>query len=243
MDPIQATMTVRERILIEARKEKNTPAKIKRPHLVPANFESLQLKQYRSKRLIDLLFGITGLVFFVILYPFIALVIKMSSKGPVLFKQKRTGYHGLSFGCYKFRTMHMVHRVREDGKPVVTEKGDKRIFWFGQILRRLNLDELPQILNVIKGEMSLVGPRPYPVNECAYWNTNFEDFFYRYALKPGITGYAQIKGYRGGTYDIDHMRKRTDYDLIYVEKNSLGMDVKVILKTVLQMAKLSTNGH
>lgn len=243
MEPIQATMTVRERILIEARKEKNTSAKIKRPHLVPANFESLQLKQYRSKRLIDLLFGITGLVFFVILYPFIALVIKMSSKGPVLFKQKRTGYHGLSFGCYKFRTMHMVHRVREDGKPVVTEKGDKRIFWFGQILRRLNLDELPQILNVIKGDMSLVGPRPYPVNECAYWNTNFEDFFYRYALKPGITGYAQIKGYRGGTHDIDHMRKRTDYDLIYVEKNSLAMDVKVISKTVIQMVKLSTNGH
>lgn len=243
MEPIQATMTVRERILIEARKEKTTSAKIKKPHLVPANFESLQLKQYRSKRLIDLLFGITGLVFFVILYPFIALVIKMSSKGPVLFKQKRTGYHGLSFGCYKFRTMHMVHLVREDGKPVVTEKGDKRIFWFGKILRRLNLDELPQILNVIKGEMSLVGPRPYPVNECAYWNTNFEDFFYRYALKPGITGYAQIKGYRGGTHDIEHMRKRTDYDLIYVEKNSIGMDVKVILKTVLQMAKLSTNGY
>lgn len=210
---------------------------------MPGNFESLQLKQYRSKRLLDLFFGIIGLVFFVILYPFIALGIKMSSNGPVLFKQKRTGYHGISFGCYKFRTMHMVHRVRSDGKPVVTEKGDRRIFWFGSILRRLNLDELPQILNVIRGDMSLVGPRPYPVDECVYWNTNFDDFFYRYALKPGITGYAQVKGYRGGTHDIDHMRKRTDYDLIYVEKNSLGMDVKVIGKTVIQMAKLNTNGH
>jgi putative colanic acid biosysnthesis UDP-glucose lipid carrier transferase len=236
-------MTVRERILKEAREEKSLSRRDETPHLVPANFEEIRLKQYPTKRVLDLFLSLFGFLVFAVFYPIIAIGIKLSSKGPVIFKQKRTGYHGHTFHCYKFRTMHVIKKSSQNGKPVVTEKGDKRIFWFGCLLRKLNLDELPQILNVIKGDMSMVGPRPYPVEECAYWNTSFDDFFYRYALKPGITGYAQVKGYRGGTHDVDHMRKRTDYDLIYVEKNSFLMDLKVIWKTVFQMISMKTNGH
>jgi putative colanic acid biosysnthesis UDP-glucose lipid carrier transferase len=236
-------MTVRERILEEAGKETSVGTDFNIPHLIPANFEEISLKQYPTKRITDLTLSLIGLVLFGITYPVIALGIKLSSRGPVLFKQKRTGYHGHTFECYKFRTMHIVRKVQENGKPVITKKGDSRIFWFGSLIRQLNLDELPQVLNVLKGDMSMVGPRPYPVEECAYWNTSFDDFFYRYALKPGITGYAQVKGYRGGTLDVDHMRKRTDYDLIYVEKNSFWMDVKVIGKTIYQMISFQTNGH
>ncbi len=238
-------MTVRERILIEAQKEKNNLyTRSKKPQKqVPINFEKIRLRQYRFKWLTDLFLTVAGLIIFTVFYPPIALGIKLSSRGPVLFKQTRTGLHGKIFQCYKFRTMHMVQKTNRNGKPVITEKGDKRIFWFGCLLRKLNIDELPQIINVLKGEMSMVGPRPYPIEECAYWNSRFEDFFYRYALKPGITGYAQVKGYRGGTLDENHMRKRTDYDLIYVEKNTLWMDLKVIMKTVIQMLKMQTNGY
>jgi lipopolysaccharide/colanic/teichoic acid biosynthesis glycosyltransferase len=139
--------------------------------------------------------------------------------------------------------MHVLQKRDRDGKPDITQKGDVRIFWFGSLLRKLNLDELPQLFNVLKGDMSLVGPRPYPVKECAYWNSTFEDFFYRYSVKPGISGFAQAKGYRGGTLDEEHMRKRLDYDLIYVQKNSLVMDLKIIGRTILQMIHLDTNGH
>ncbi len=132
---------------------------------------------------------------------------------------------------------------KKGSKPDITKKGDIRIFAFGKFLRKCNLDELPQIINVLKGDMSLVGPRPYPVEECAYWNTTFDDFYYRYAVKPGLTGYAQVKGYRGGTLDVEHMRKRTDLDLIYTQKNSLLFDIKVVAATVIQMLRYDTNAH
>lgn len=196
-----------------------------------------------GKSSIDFFLGCFALAFFLVLYPFIALGIKLSSRGPVIFKQKRTGQNGHEFTCYKFRTMHRIDLRKIDGKPVITTKGDKRIFAFGQFLRKTNLDELPQILNVIKGDMSLVGPRPYPVDECAYWNTTFDDFFYRYAVKPGISGYAQVMGYRGGTLDEEHMRQRLDKDLIYVQKQNLGLDLKIIFRTVTQMIYRNTNAH
>ena len=209
----------------------------------PDLFNELKIGSYSNKRILDIMLGSLALVGFIIAYPLIALGIKISSRGPVLFRQPRTGKAGQKFECLKFRTMHVVNKTNDDGTPVVTQKGDSRIFAFGQFLRRTNLDELPQILNVIKGEMSLVGPRPYPVEECAYWNQKFDDHYYRYILKPGITGFAQAQGYRGGTLDEELMRKRLDFDLIYVEKSSFTFDLRIIYKTVKRMIGRDTNGH
>lgn len=198
---------------------------------------------YGKKRFVDLLLGSLGFVGLMLIYPVIALCIKCSSRGPVLFKQARIGQSGNVFDCYKFRTMHLVKQLEKNGRPVVTKKGDNRIFAFGQFLRRYNIDELPQLLNVLKGEMSLVGPRPYHVKECMYWNGIFEDHHYRYIVPPGITGFAQARGYRGGTHDTEKMRKRLDNDLIYVEKNSLSLDLKIMYKTAYQMVIRDTKGH
>ena len=206
-------------------------------------YEDLGESNYTGKRVIDLLVGSIGLLAFTVIYPFIAIGIKLTSPGPVLFKQKRTGMFGEEFTCYKFRTMHVVNKERRDGKPVITEIGDSRIFSFGQFLRKSNLDELPQILNVIKGDMSLVGPRPYPVQECRYWDEVFDDHFYRYTTTPGITGLAQARGYRGGTLDEEEMRRRLNFDLIYTEKNNLFLDLKLIWKTVYQMLTRDTKAH
>jgi len=232
-----ALPTVRDNIIDDLREKKG--------YYNPnhSKYEALSLKTYAGKRTIDLMIGFLGFIVFSLLSPFIALGIKLSSKGPVVFKQKRTGQNGQEFTCYKFRTMHQLNLRRIDGKPVVTQKGDKRIFWFGNILRQTNLDELPQILNVLKGEMSLVGPRPYPVEECKHWNNTFDDFYYRYAVKPGISGFAQVCGYRGGTLDEDHMRTRLDKDLVYVQKQAPLFDLKIIFWTIMQMFKMNTNAH
>lgn len=208
-----------------------------------STYKNLKVRQYKGKRVLDLTIGFVALIFCLILFPFIAIGIKLSSKGPVFFKQTRTGQNGITFTCYKFRTMKKSSKKATNGRPDITVEGDERIFPFGRLLRLINLDELPQIINVLKGDMSLVGPRPYPVDECSYWNSTFDDFFYRYAVKPGITGFSQVKGYRGGTYSIEHMRKRTDYDLIYVQKNTLFMDLYIIMKTVTKMINLDTNAH
>lgn len=240
---INEVQTVREKLQQESR---NGHAKgsdsIKNGYML-STYKNLKVRQYRGKRILDLTIGLCALIFCLILFPFIAIGIKLSSKGPVFFKQRRTGQNGIIFTCYKFRTMKNSSGKPANGKPDITVEGDERIFPFGRLLRLLNLDELPQIINVLKGDMSLVGPRPYPVNECSYWNSTFDDFFYRYAVKPGITGFSQVKGYRGGTYSVEHMRKRTDYDLIYVQKNTLIMDIYIIMKTVTKMINLDTNAH
>ncbi|TVR15941.1 MAG: hypothetical protein EA391_09605 [Balneolaceae bacterium] len=237
---VNDVQTVRERLEqeseIAAENPKESGYKISR-------YKNLKVRQYKGKRAFDLVIGSIALIFCLILFPFIALGIKLSSKGPIFFKQKRTGQNGIVFVCYKFRTMRNNSVKPVNGKPDITVEGDDRIFPFGKLLRLLNLDELPQIINVLKGDMSLVGPRPYPIEECAYWNSTFDDFFYRYAVKPGITGFSQVKGFRGGTYDVQHMRKRTDYDLIYVQKNTFLMDLYIIMKTVTKMINLDTNAH
>lgn len=239
---INEVQTVRERLQQESRNGHKAEVHLKNGYML-STYKSLKVRQYKGKRAFDLAIGSVALIFCLILFPFIAIGIKLSSRGPVFFKQKRTGQNGVTFVCYKFRTMKHSSKNSSNGRPDITIEGDERIFPFGRLLRLLNLDELPQIINVLKGDMSLVGPRPYPVEECSYWNSTFDDFFYRYAVKPGITGFSQVKGYRGGTYNVDHMRKRTDYDLIYVQKNTFFMDFYIILKTVTKMINLDTNAH
>ena len=238
---LEKPSTVRENILQKYKEEKQSRSKKNELKFreIPAPIK----KQYAGKRVLDLLLGGMAFIAFLIAAPFIALGIKFSSPGKVIFKQKRTGLNGNVFTCYKFRTMHEVNKDRKADGPDITKKGDDRIFKFGSILRRTNLDELPQILNVMKGEMSLIGPRPYPVDECKHWNNTFEDFYYRYMVKPGVTGFAQVTGYRGGTLDVEHMRQRLDQDLIYIQKQSLGMDLKILYMTVKQMVTFNTNAH
>lgn len=208
-----------------------------------STFTRLAEKEYTGKRFFDLCLSTLGFLVMAALYPVVVVGIKTASRGPVLYKQLRTGQHGREFTCYKFRTMHINDINSEEDEPVVTKERDRRIFGFGNWLRRTNLDELPQVINVLKGEMSIVGPRPYAVNECLYWNTTFEDHFHRYAMKPGITGYAQILGYRGGTLDEGKMRIRLDKDLVYVRKQSLLFDLQIVFETLKQMLHLKTNAH
>ena len=207
------------------------------------NIPTLIRGQISGKRVVDILLGSATFVVFSLLFPFIAFGIKLNSPGKVIYKQKRTGLNGKVFVCYKFRTMHSIQKTQNKNQPIITEKGDIRIFKFGNFLRKTNLDELPQIMNVLKGDMSFVGPRPYPVDECKHWNNTFDDFYYRYMVKPGITGFAQVSGYRGGTLDENHMRRRLDKDLVYIEKQSLYLDFKILYKTVYQMVSFTTDAH
>lgn len=196
------------------------------------------------KRALDIVFGVIGLILFLVLFPAIALGIKLSSNGPVIFKQQRTGFDGNIFDCYKFRSMHTEQSVATNkNKPDITKKNDTRIFKFGKFLRKSNLDEIPQFINVLKGDMSLVGPRPYPVDENRYWKSIFPDFYKRFAVKPGITGLAQATGYRGGTLNLKLMRERLKRDLAYIKKRSLSTDLKLIVLTIQHMVTFRTNAH
>lgn len=235
-------MTVRDTIL---RKAKIADSRIvdRKKGVLPKKFHDLTQKDYNGKRVIDIFLSIIGLLPLMILSPILFFGIKLSSRGPIFFKQPRTGQNGRTFTVYKVRTMHIYITNSANEKPALTQKRDPRIFKFGSFLRKSNLDELPQLINVLKGDMSLVGPRPYMEDECSFWNKKFDDFYYRYAVKPGITGLAQVKGFRGGTFDENHMRRRLDWDLIYVEKQSLRIDIKIIFETLMQMLRRDTNAH
>lgn len=195
------------------------------------------------KQALDIIFGTIGLVGLIILYPFIALGIKLSSNAPVIFKQKRAGFDGKEFEFYKFSSMHPQEKSNNNGELDITEKNDSRIFKFGRFLRKTNLDELPQFINVLKGDMSLVGPRPYTLRENSYWNSTLPDFYMRYAVRPGLTGLAQATGYRGGTLSLEHMSERLRRDLTYIKKRSFAMDLKLILLTVVKMISFNTDAH
>lgn len=219
--------------------------------LIPNTFLNVNLKKIRMnhryqrvKRILDIVGATCGLFGLGLLYPFIAAGIKLSSRGPIMFIQDRTGRNGKVFRCYKFRTMHTgITKKNEDDEPIVTEIGDRRIFKFGEFLRTSNLDELPQLINVLKGDMSLVGPRPLEVKECRYWRSKIPNFELRYAVKPGLTGWAQVTGYRGGTLDIKHMAFRLKRDFKYIENYCLLLDFNIIYRTIKHMIHQKTQAH
>lgn len=195
------------------------------------------------KRTVDVVGSLVGLVILGLAMPFIARRIREESPGPILFKQARTGLDSTVFQCYKIRTMHVNDDRGTNGQPVITTIGDPRIFEFGHFLRQTNLDELPQLINVLKGEMSLVGPRPYPVAECQHWEEHIPNWTVRYVVKPGMSGWAQVAGYRGGTLSTSHMTQRLRRDFKYIETASFWLDMLIIWKTVMQMFKRKTNAH
>ncbi|MFT3907647.1 MAG: undecaprenyl-phosphate glucose phosphotransferase [Steroidobacteraceae bacterium] len=181
------------------------------------------------KRITDIV--ISGLVLAVI-WPVLLIIafgVKLSSPGPALFRQHRYGLHGERITVYKFRSM----RVQENGKDVVQAvRGDQRITRFGQFLRSSSLDELPQIINVLQGRMSLVGPRPHAVAHNEQYRRLIDGYMFRHKVRPGITGWAQVNGLRGETETIDKMRRRIDYDLDYLRQWSLAMDFRILVRTV-----------
>jgi putative colanic acid biosynthesis UDP-glucose lipid carrier transferase len=185
---------------------------------------------YVMKLVLDYVLGGISLVFFGPLMLMAALAIKLESRGPVLFKQRRHGYNHRVIHVYKFRTM----RVAEDG-PVITQarKDDERITRVGRLLRRTSIDELPQLFNVLRGEMSLVGPRPHAVAHNQHYRERLARYANRHCVKPGMTGWAQIHGFRGPTEDPEKMRKRVEMDLYYIENWSIWLDLKIIAATPL----------
>lgn len=164
----------------------------------------------------------------------IAIAIKLDSPGPVFFRQNRTGWGGKVFKIWKFRSMR-VHQV-ESGKLKQAEKNDSRITRVGAFIRKTSLDELPQIFNVLAGNMSLVGPRPHAVQHDEEYSQRIFDYFARHNIKPGITGLAQVRGLRGETKEIDQMIQRIESDIEYINNWSVWLDVSIILRTVFSMS-------
>lgn len=162
----------------------------------------------------------------------IALAIKCTSPGPVVFKQYRTGINGKRFKVYKFRSM-VVHQEHE-GCVTQATKNDARVTAVGAFIRRTSLDELPQFFNVLQGRMSIVGPRPHALAHNEYYKDLVESYMQRHKVKPGITGWAQVNGYRGETDTLEKMQKRVEHDLWYIDNWSLGLDLKIILRTVFK---------
>jgi putative colanic acid biosysnthesis UDP-glucose lipid carrier transferase len=195
------------------------------------------------KRIFDILFSIFVLVaVYWWINAIVCVLIKLSSKGPIFFKQKRVGRGGQEFYCIKFRTMALNDSGNE-GNGEITKLGDNRITRLGTFLRITNLDELPQFLNVFKGEMSVIGPRPHMIEEDYAVAEKLRKYRIRRFVRPGISGWAQVNGYRGGTENMELMQKRVDYDIEYIESWTPWLDIKIIYYTVLQMLTLRTGAH
>lgn len=197
--------------------------------------KSIDFLSKTTKRAFDLVFSVMIVICFSWLYLLLAALIRMESKGNVIFKQKRTGINNQDFWCYKFRTMV----VNEDSHYKQAKRGDDRITKIGKFLRKSSLDELPQFLNVILGNMSVVGPRPHMLKHTEEYRNLINDYMKRHEMLPGITGWAQIKGFRGETSAAESMQKRVDHDIWYIKHWSVLLDVKIVLLTVLHIF----NGH
>ena len=205
--------------------------------------DSLDNKIY--KRLFDIVFSLLGIIFlFSWLFPIISLIIKVSSRGAVIFKQDRWGLNNKVITCLKFRTMVTGCRdVDENGVYQQARKDDPRVTKIGRFLRKTNLDELPQLFNVLLGSMSLIGPRPHPVPLNITSKDSVEKYMMRHWVKPGITGWAQVHGYRGETKDKFLMKKRVKYDLWYIEHWTFWLDLQIIVQTLVNMIKGEKNAY
>lgn len=209
--------------------------------LLTVRREPLQAAYNRAlKRAFDFVFSLCILVtVFPVLYIVVGILIKMSSPGPVLFKQKRTGLYGQEFECYKFRTM----RVNAEADTLQAVKNDPRKTRIGDFLRRTNLDEFPQFMNVLLGDMSVVGPRPHMLKHTEQYSALIDKYMVRHLVKPGVTGWAQVTGYRGETKTLEQMEGRVKRDVWYIENWSFFLDLKIIVVTVLNMFRGEKNAY
>jgi Undecaprenyl-phosphate glucose phosphotransferase len=196
--------------------------------------EPLSAFEQSIKRIIDVLGALTGIFLLLPLLMITAILIKVDSRGPILFRQKRSGFNGRQFHIYKFRTMSVL----EDG-PTVSQAAlsDRRVTSLGRWLRRSSIDELPQLFNVLEGTMSLVGPRPHAVAHDNDFNKALSNYALRHHVKPGLTGWAQVNGHRGATPTVAEIRRRVDFDLWYIDNWSLHLDFVIMLRTVFEVLR------
>lgn len=192
------------------------------------------------KKAFDLLFSLGVIVLiFPWLFPILMIIIKIESPGPIFFKQERTGRDKESFSCWKFRSMY----VNKQADQLQAGKGDPRVTKFGAFMRKTSIDELPQFLNVFWGHMSVVGPRPHMVNHTEQYSNLINNYLVRHYAKPGITGWAQINGYRGETKELIDMQNRVEHDIWYIENWSILLDIKIIIKTIFNVFKGEKNAY
>jgi len=201
--------------------------------LVMVNPQEIPLDNFESqfsKRMLDIVFSsLVILLLLSWLLPILAIVLKLNSKGPVFFVQKRTGINNKTFKCLKFRSM----KVNSESDIKQAVDGDSRITALGNFMRKSNIDELPQFFNVLFGHMSVVGPRPHMLKHTDQYSELIDGYLVRHYIKPGITGYAQISGYRGETDELWKMERRVQYDMNYLENWNFWWDLKIILMTII----------
>jgi putative colanic acid biosynthesis UDP-glucose lipid carrier transferase len=193
-----------------------------------------------KKRVLDILFSTLIIVFILSwLVPLMALLIKLNSKGPVFFIQLRSGKNNQPFRCLKFRSL----KVNDEANSKQVTKNDSRMTPLGRFLRKSNIDELPQFFNVFLGDMSIVGPRPHMLKHTTDFTNMYKQYMIRHFIKPGLTGWAQIHGFRGEIRDPELLRKRIEHDIWYLENWSLWLDVKIILLTVYVTIRGDKNAY
>jgi exopolysaccharide biosynthesis polyprenyl glycosylphosphotransferase len=201
-------------------------------HHTPANANARSNRSDFAKRALDLLIAVPALLILSPLLLAVALIVRLDSAGPVLFRQTRLGRDGKAFGILKFRSM----RVMENGDKVVqAQKNDSRVTRSGKWLRSTSIDELPQLLNVVFGDMSIIGPRPHARAHDEHYATVIPHYTRRQSVKPGITGWAQIHGHRGETATVQAMRDRVDFDIWYANNATLFTDIEILLRTPLEV--------
>ena len=193
-------------------------------HLEPLSCTSNKL----VKRLFDITVSIISCICMIPIIPIIAIIIKIQSPGPIFFKQERTGFAGKTFNCYKFRSMH----INKDADTEQATENDPRKFAFGNFMRKTNIDEFPQFWNVLKGVMSIVGPRPHMLHHTEIYSELIDKYMVRHFCKPGITGWAQVTGFRGETKELWQMEERVERDIWYIEHWTFMLDIKIIYRTI-----------
>jgi undecaprenyl-phosphate galactose phosphotransferase/putative colanic acid biosynthesis UDP-glucose lipid carrier transferase len=227
--PIQLLPDQKIRNLIE-----NPGFSVNRSFAIGIQRAPLSTPEQFAKRLFDIVGASIALVLLSPLILLTALAIKLDSPGPVLFRQQRSGFNAKRFMIFKFRTM----TVMEDGENVTqATRHDPRISRFGAVLRATSVDELPQLFNVLLGDMSLIGPRPHAIAHDGYYGRLLSEYAFRHHVKPGLTGWAQVNGCRGGTAEVEQMKRRLDLDLWYINNWNLGLDLVISIRTLVEIVR------
>jgi Undecaprenyl-phosphate glucose phosphotransferase len=190
--------------------------------------------EYASKRCLDVVFAGIGLIALLPVLALVAIAIKLDSPGPILFRQRRCGFNGRCFQILKFRTMRVQ---AEDGAVTQAQRRDARVTRLGRFLRRTSIDELPQLLNVLAGSMSLIGPRPHAEVHDTHFDKIVRNYAFRHRVKPGLTGWAQVHGCRGPTPTPKDIERRVEYDLWYIDNWSFALDFSIMLQTAVELVR------